>query len=102
MPRMRPGRIRHDIADRAIPDPFSWAYADPSDRYRTIRTIIDTGAAGMPTPAAPAQPPGCALRMRVTPARILECHRHDPRVAYDTDGHANAAYRPPLPPVRLP
>lgn len=81
MPRMRPGRICHDIADRAIPDPFSWAYA------------------GMP---APAQLPGCALRMRVTPARILECHRHDPRVAYDPDGHANAAYRPLLPPVRLP
>lgn len=81
MPRMRPGRIRHDIADRAIPDPFSWAYA------------------GM---RAPAQLPGCALRMRVTPARILERHRHDPRVAYDPDGHANAAYRPLLPPVRLP
>lgn len=39
MPRMRPGRIRHDIADQTIPDPFSWAYADPSDRYRTIRTL---------------------------------------------------------------
>ena len=63
MPRMRPGRIRHDIADRAI------------------RTIIDTELTGMPTPAAPAQPPGCA---------------------YDPDGHANAAYRPLLPPVRLP
>lgn len=67
--------------DRAIPDPFSWAYADPSDRYRTIRTIIDTEPAGMPTPAGSAQPPGCA---------------------YDPDGHANAAYRPLPPPVRLP
>lgn len=75
---MRPGRICHDIADRAIPDPFSWAYADPSDRYRTIRTIIDTEPTGMPTPG---QLPGCA---------------------YDSDGHANTAYRPLLPPVRLP
>lgn len=81
MPRMRPGRIRHDIADQTIPDPFSWADADPSDRYRTIRTIIDTGATGMPTPAVSAQPPGCA---------------------YDPDGHADAAYGPLLPPVRLP
>lgn len=81
MPRMRPGRIRHDIADRAIPNPFSWADADPSDRYRTIRTVIDTEPAGMPTPAGSAQPPGCA---------------------YDPDGHANAAYRPLPPPVRLP
>ena len=68
-------------ADRAIPDPFSWAYADPSDRYRTIRTIIDTELTGMPTPAVSACPPGCA---------------------YDPDGHADAAYGPLLPPVRLP
>lgn len=50
MPRMRPGRIRHDIADQTIPDPFPRAYADPSDRYRTIRTIIDANAAYRPLP----------------------------------------------------
>lgn len=79
--RMRPGRIRHDIGGPGDPRPVLMGVRGSSDRYRTIRTIIDTELTGMPTPAVSAQPPGCA---------------------YDPDGHADAAYGPLLPPVRLP
>lgn len=117
--RRRVERVRyldacHDIADRTLPDPFSWAYTDPSDRYRTIRTIIDTELTGMPTSgqlpdpsmpmlASPAMLPGCAPTMRVALARIIERHRHDPgiRIAYDPDRRTDDDYTPLPPPVRL-
>lgn len=61
MPRMRPGRIRHDIADQTIPDPFSWRMRTRPTGIGRVRTIVDTIRTGYANAAYRPLPPPVRL-----------------------------------------